>query len=72
MARWRPGRHAQSVDREGKADGRARERQDRHDGGEDRDCASEITVSHSVANTPQVYATPTMILHMEMASGAWM
>jgi len=32
--------------------------------------ASEMTVGHFVANMPQVYATPMMILHMEMASGA--
>jgi fluoroacetyl-CoA thioesterase len=31
---------------------------------------SEMTVSHFVANMPQVYATPMMILHMEMASGS--
>ena len=31
---------------------------------------SEMTVGHFVANMPQVYATPMMILHMEMASGA--
>jgi predicted thioesterase len=30
---------------------------------------SEMTVGHFVANMPQVYATPMMILHMEMASG---
>jgi fluoroacetyl-CoA thioesterase len=30
----------------------------------------EMTVDHFVANMPQVYATPMMILHMEMASGA--
>jgi predicted thioesterase len=30
----------------------------------------EMTVSHFVAHMPQVYATPMMILHMEMASGA--
>jgi fluoroacetyl-CoA thioesterase len=30
----------------------------------------EMTVGHFVANMPQVYATPMMILHMEMASGA--
>jgi fluoroacetyl-CoA thioesterase len=30
----------------------------------------EMTVSHFVARMPQVYATPMMILHMEMASGA--
>jgi len=32
--------------------------------------ASEMTVGHFVANMPQVYATPMMILHMEMASGS--
>jgi predicted thioesterase len=31
---------------------------------------SEMTVSHFVANMPQVYATPMMFLHMEMASGS--
>jgi fluoroacetyl-CoA thioesterase len=31
---------------------------------------SEMTVGHFVANMPQVYATPMMILHMEMASGS--
>jgi len=31
---------------------------------------SDMTVSHFVANMPQVYATPMMILHMEMASGS--
>jgi len=31
---------------------------------------SEMTVSHFVANMPRVYATPMMILHMEMASGS--
>ncbi|MGF6311661.1 fluoroacetyl-CoA thioesterase [Bradyrhizobium sp. i1.8.4] len=31
---------------------------------------SEMTAGHFVANMPQVYATPMMILHMEMASGA--
>ena len=31
---------------------------------------SEMTVGHFVAGMPQVYATPMMILHMEMASGA--
>jgi predicted thioesterase len=31
---------------------------------------SEMTVSHFVANMPHVYATPMMILHMEMASGS--
>ena len=30
----------------------------------------EMTVGHFVACMPQVYATPMMILHMEMASGA--
>ena len=30
---------------------------------------SEMTVGYFVANMPQVYATPMMILHMEMASG---
>jgi fluoroacetyl-CoA thioesterase len=30
----------------------------------------EMTVGHSVADMPQVYATPMMILHMEMASGS--
>ena len=29
----------------------------------------EMTVSHFVPQMPQVYATPIMILHMEMASG---
>jgi fluoroacetyl-CoA thioesterase len=29
----------------------------------------EMTVGHFVANMPQVYATPMMILHMEMAAG---
>ena len=29
----------------------------------------EMTVSHFVPQMPQVYATPMMILHMEMASG---
>jgi len=32
--------------------------------------APEMTVGHFVANMPQVYATPMMILHMEMASGS--
>src|SRR3981081_4944713 len=32
--------------------------------------SSEMTVGHFVAHMPQVYATPMMILHMEMASGA--
>jgi predicted thioesterase len=31
---------------------------------------SEMTVGHFVAHMPQVYATPMMILHMAMASGA--
>jgi fluoroacetyl-CoA thioesterase len=31
---------------------------------------SEMTVGHFVAKMPQVYATPMMILHMEMASGS--
>lgn len=31
---------------------------------------SDMTVGHFVAHMPQVYATPMMILHMEMASGA--
>jgi fluoroacetyl-CoA thioesterase len=30
----------------------------------------EMTIGHFVAHMPQVYATPMMILHMEMASGA--
>ena len=30
----------------------------------------EMTVGHFVAHMPKVYATPMMILHMEMASGA--
>ena len=30
----------------------------------------EMTVGHFVANMPQVYATPMMILHMEIASGS--
>jgi predicted thioesterase len=30
---------------------------------------SEMTVGHFVSHMPQVYATPMMILHMEMASG---
>jgi fluoroacetyl-CoA thioesterase len=29
-----------------------------------------MTVNHFVENMPQVYATPMMILHMEMASGS--
>jgi fluoroacetyl-CoA thioesterase len=32
--------------------------------------SSEMTVGPFVAHMPQVYATPMMILHMEMASGA--
>src|SRR5260370_39534097 len=31
---------------------------------------SEMTVRHFVAPMPQVYATPMMILHMEMAAGS--
>src|SRR6201985_1829974 len=31
--------------------------------------SSTMTVGHFVAHMPQVYATPMMILHMEMASG---
>jgi fluoroacetyl-CoA thioesterase len=31
---------------------------------------SEMTIGHFVTNMPQVYATPMMILHMEMASGS--
>ena len=31
---------------------------------------SEMTVGHFVAQMPHVYATPMMILHMEMASGS--
>src|SRR5450432_4849868 len=31
---------------------------------------AEMTVGHFVAHMPQVYATPMMILHMEMASGS--
>jgi fluoroacetyl-CoA thioesterase len=31
---------------------------------------SEMTVGHFVAHMPPVYATPMMILHMEMASGS--
>jgi fluoroacetyl-CoA thioesterase len=31
---------------------------------------SDMTVGHFVAHMPRVYATPMMILHMEMASGA--
>src|SRR6266849_2108167 len=30
----------------------------------------DMTVGHFVARMPQVYATPIMILHMEMASGS--
>jgi fluoroacetyl-CoA thioesterase len=30
----------------------------------------EMTIGHFVADMPQVYATPIMILHMEMASGS--
>lgn len=30
----------------------------------------EMTVGHFVADMPRVYATPMMILHMEMASGS--
>jgi predicted thioesterase len=30
----------------------------------------EMTISHFVAHMPHVYATPMMILHMEMASGS--
>src|ERR1700740_576476 len=30
----------------------------------------EMTVGHFVSDMPRVYATPIMILHMEMASGA--
>jgi predicted thioesterase len=30
----------------------------------------EMTVAHLVAGMPRVYATPMMILHMEMASGS--
>jgi fluoroacetyl-CoA thioesterase len=30
----------------------------------------DMTVGHFVADMPQVYATPIMILHMEMASGS--
>ena len=30
----------------------------------------EMTIGHFVANMPYVYATPMMILHMEMAAGA--
>jgi fluoroacetyl-CoA thioesterase len=31
---------------------------------------SEMTIGHFVAQMPQVYATPMMILHMEMAAGS--
>jgi predicted thioesterase len=31
---------------------------------------SEMTIGHFVADMPWVYATPMMILHMEMASGS--
>ena len=31
---------------------------------------AEMTIGHFVADMPQVYATPVMILHMELASGA--
>jgi fluoroacetyl-CoA thioesterase len=31
---------------------------------------AEMTVGHFVAQMPQVYATPMMILHMEMAAGS--
>jgi fluoroacetyl-CoA thioesterase len=31
---------------------------------------SDMTVGHFVAQMPQVYATPMMVLHMEMASGS--
>ena len=31
---------------------------------------SGMTIGHFVAGMPQVYATPIMILHMEMASGS--
>jgi predicted thioesterase len=31
---------------------------------------AEMTVGHFVADMPRVYATPIMILHMEMASGS--
>ena len=31
---------------------------------------SDMTVGHFVADMPSVYATPMMILHMEMASGS--
>jgi len=32
--------------------------------------SSSTTVGHFVAGMPEVYATPMMILHMEMASGS--
>jgi fluoroacetyl-CoA thioesterase len=32
--------------------------------------SSEMTIGHFVPHMPQVYATPMMILHMEMASGS--
>ena len=32
--------------------------------------SSAMTVGHFVAGMPEVYATPMMILHMEMASGS--
>lgn len=32
--------------------------------------AREMTIGHFVARMPYVYATPMMILHMEMAAGA--
>ena len=31
---------------------------------------SDMTIGHFVRHMPQVYATPMMILHMEMAAGA--
>jgi predicted thioesterase len=31
---------------------------------------AEMTVNHFVANMPRVYATPMMIMHMEIASGS--
>src|SRR4051812_7040794 len=31
---------------------------------------ADMTVGHFVADMPRVYATPIMILHMEMASGS--
>ncbi|HEY2534345.1 MAG TPA: thioesterase family protein [Xanthobacteraceae bacterium] len=31
---------------------------------------SDMTIGHFVRHMPQVYATPVMILHMEMAAGA--